>query len=374
MLKKTPFAAVLFLTASMYGQSVISAHSGVIHYTEGQVSLDGKAYTLPKFGEFGDVKVGQTLATEDGNAEVLLTPGVFLRLDENSSFKMIANKLDNTRVEAVQGSLMIEVGELLPDNAITIVAKGADIALLKKGLYRVDAMSGVLRVYDGEARVTSGSQEPVVARKGRRVLLGDKLEASNFDTKETDAFYRWSERRDEYVAQANISAAKNSRDNNGGFISNGYAAAAGYGSWAWNPWFGMFTYVPFNGMFMSPFGFGYYSPLTVGYLYSPYSPFYYGGGYPSGYVSRSGVPQRTLGPGVSTGAFSGSRGSSLANNSAANSGLRGGNMGGGPSMGGFSGASSGGGLAGGGSSGGGMSSGGGHVGGGPSGGGGGRGH
>src|SRR5579863_8699003 len=69
-------------------QSVISAHSGVIHYVEGDVTIDGSA-VHPKFAEFPDVKSGQVLATEEGRVEVLLTPGVFLRLSENSSVRML---------------------------------------------------------------------------------------------------------------------------------------------------------------------------------------------------------------------------------------------------------------------------------------------
>ena len=51
----------------------------------------------PKFAEFPDVKNGQTLAAEDGRAEVLLTPGVILRIAENSSFQMVSNSRSDTR-------------------------------------------------------------------------------------------------------------------------------------------------------------------------------------------------------------------------------------------------------------------------------------
>ena len=51
-----------------WAQSVISAHSGVIHYVEGDVTIDGTA-VHPKFAEFPDVKSGQLVATEEGRAE-----------------------------------------------------------------------------------------------------------------------------------------------------------------------------------------------------------------------------------------------------------------------------------------------------------------
>src|SRR6266536_4682363 len=93
-------AALLALSVSAgLAQSVISAHSGLVHYVEGQVLLDGKAVDV-KYSQFPEVRVDQVLKTEEGRAEVLLTPGVFLRLAENSSFRMISNKLIDTQIEA----------------------------------------------------------------------------------------------------------------------------------------------------------------------------------------------------------------------------------------------------------------------------------
>ena len=145
MFNRTPLAMALIAATSMWGQSVISAHSGVIHLAEGQVTVDGKD-VQQKFGEFGDVKTGQVLATQDGRAEVLLTPGVFLRVNENSSFRMVQNKLVDTRIEIVSGTAMIQVSELLEDNSITLLYHDTTVNLTKKGLYRVDADQGTLRV------------------------------------------------------------------------------------------------------------------------------------------------------------------------------------------------------------------------------------
>jgi hypothetical protein len=276
-------ALAAFSPALVLGQSVISAHSGTIHYTEGQVTLDGGA-VQSKFGEFPEVKPGQVLATQDGRAEILLTPGVFLRLAENSSFKMVTNQLSNTRLEISSGTAMVEVGELLQDNAIAVGFHGADVSLGKRGLYRFDSDPDKFRVYEGEASFVTASSDPTVVRKGHEIVLGDKLEAQTFDTKNTDDFYRWSARRDEYVAQANISAAKSARDSGysgmgyNGTGYNGTGMTPGLGSWAFNPWFGMFTYLPFDGTYMSPFGYGFYSPYAVGGLYGPYSPYLLGGG------------------------------------------------------------------------------------------------
>ncbi|HLH37777.1 MAG TPA: hypothetical protein VKX39_01405 [Bryobacteraceae bacterium] len=295
MVGRTILAVALVFSGSVWAQAVISAHSGVVQLTEGTVELDGQAIQSPaKFGQFQDVKDGQTLTTTDGDAEVLLTPGVFLRLAENSSFRMVSNNLADTRVEVLSGTAMLQVGELLPDNAITVLFHNSDVELKKRGLYRFDSDPAArLRVYEGEARIASGDKKPVEAKKGHEVVFdSDKLEARNFDTKETDAFYRWNERRDEYIAQANITSARSAGTSGSGLYSSGAYSSygPGAGTWAWNPWFGMFTFMPYTGMYYSPFGFGYYSPYTVGYLYMPGSPYYYGG-VPASYggVTRSGL-------------------------------------------------------------------------------------
>ncbi len=253
----------LLFAGAAPAQSVISAHSGVIHYVEGDVTIDGAA-VHPKFAEFPDVKSGQVLATEEGRVEVLLTPGVFLRLTENSSVRMISNALANTRLELVSGSALIEVAELLEHNAIAFDAAGAHIALAKKGLYRIDASPARLQVYDGQAAVSAGA-DSLIARKGHQIDLDTaKLVDARFDVKDTDPFYRWSSRRADYVAAANVVSARVASNSD---YSSGFAS--GSSGWSWNPYFGMYTFLPANGVYFSPFGAAFYSPGAVNYFYIP---------------------------------------------------------------------------------------------------------
>jgi hypothetical protein len=258
-------AAILAISLAprAWSQSVISAHSGVIHYVEGDVSIDATP-VRPKFAEFPDVKSGQLVATAEGRAEILLTPGVFLRMAENSSVRMLSNSLADTRLEVVSGSALVEVGELLEHNAISFEASGAHVELVKKGLFRIDASPASLRVFEGQARVTSGS-ENFTARKGHQIdLASAKLADTKFETKDTDAFYRWSSRRAEYVAAANVISARVTSNSSygSGFTSNP-------GAWSWNPYFGMFTFLPANGVYWSPFGAPFYSPGMAWAAYAP---------------------------------------------------------------------------------------------------------
>ena len=251
------------LAAGARAQSVISARSGVIHYVEGDVTIDGNAIHQ-KFAEFPDVKPGQVVATEQGRVEILLTPGVFLRLAENSSVRMLSNVLADTRLQVVSGSALVEVGELLEGNAISFDAADAHISLGKKGLYRIDADPASLRVFDGQARVASGT-ENLTAKKGHRIdLAGTTLADTKFEVKDTDPFYRWSSRRAEYVAAANVISARVTSNSD---LRSGFGRSRG--AWSWNPYFGMYTFLLGNGVYWSPFGSPFYSPAVIGVLYMP---------------------------------------------------------------------------------------------------------
>src|SRR3984893_8013056 len=127
-------------------QSVISAKSGLIHYVEGRVYL-GDELVESKFGSFPDIKENGQVRTEDGRAEVLLTPGVFLRLGENSAIRMVTNRLIDTRLEFLSGSILVEADDLPKDNGVTIVYKDYSIKLERKGVYRFDSEPRALRIY-----------------------------------------------------------------------------------------------------------------------------------------------------------------------------------------------------------------------------------
>lgn len=283
------FAIGVLAAGSGFAQYVISAHSGVVQLVEGSAYLND-APVEGKFGQFPEIKENQEFRTEQGRAEILLTPGVFLRIGEDSSIKMLSNRLTDTRVEILRGSAIVECEDIPKDNAIVLVQGGSNILLVKHGLYRVDSNPARLKVYDGEAIVKAESGQ-LTLRGGKETALDGALMASSFDKNDTDALYNWSSRRAGYVAQANASSA-NSMRNSGygsgyypgdlgglgysgfgglGFGGLGYAgngAYGGLGGWSFNPMFGLYSWVPYSGFYSSPYGYSLWSPGTVGY-YTP---------------------------------------------------------------------------------------------------------
>lgn len=241
------------VAGSASGQHVVSARSGLVHYAEGQVFL-GEAIS-PKPGEYPEIKIGEHLTTKAGRAEVLLMPGAFLRLSENSDVAMLANALTNTRVEVAAGSVILEVEELnSKETSLQLVVGGTVVEILKPGVFRIDASSPALvRVYDGELAVRDKRGE-IKVKEGRQVLLTNVPSADKFSKDETDAFLRWAGRRSGYLAAANRMAANQMRQNGVVWSTSG---------WYYNPLSGMYAFVPRNGHYRNYWDYDYYSPNMV---------------------------------------------------------------------------------------------------------------
>jgi FecR protein len=256
--------AMLSVTAAGTDRSQrATAVPGTLNYVEGQAAIGSETLNPKSIGS-AELESGQSLTTENGKAEVLLTPGVFLRLGNDSSAKMISPGLTHTEVRLEQGHAIVEVDEIHPENNIRIAANAAITELLKTGLYDFDQRSARLRVFDGEAYVLKGDEHSKV-KGGHEINLAaeGKLKTYRFDKKKTEEgdLFRWSSLRSSYLAEANVDAAGLYAENGFGPWGPGWWGA----DWYWDPWFDTFTFIPGDGIFYSPFGWGFYSPWLIGY-------------------------------------------------------------------------------------------------------------
>jgi hypothetical protein len=252
-------AAILLSLAvpACWAQAVISARSGMVNFVDGSVQLAGQPVKLDG-AIFPEVRVGQVFSTQSGHAEILLTPGVFLRLDRRSSFRMISNKLSDTKVEILSGSALVEANEILKDNHIAVKMGEAETVLLKTGLYHFNAAAGQVRAFAGKAHVSNASDSTEL-KGGRTLLISSSLTPDKFNkNKSKDELYGWSVMRDARLEQANISVAR-------GMKSSGFSSSL----WAWAPALGMYTYLPGSGSIYSPLGIPWYSPGTVWIAFQP---------------------------------------------------------------------------------------------------------
>jgi hypothetical protein len=130
--------------------------------------------------------------------------------------------------------------------------------LLKTGLYHFNADTGQVRTFAGKAQVSDASSSAEL-KGGRTLLVGSSLTPDRFDkNKSKDELYAWSEQRDQRLEAANISVARSTNSNS---FSNSL--------WAWDPWMGMYTFLPRSGYMNNPFGMAWYSPATVWVAFLP---------------------------------------------------------------------------------------------------------
>jgi len=267
------------------------ARPGSINYVEGQAAIGSNTLNATSIGYVGLGK-DQILTTQAGKVEILLVPGVFLRMGDNSSVKMVSPELANTEVELDKGRALIEAIDIHKENNIRVDLNGATARLVKNGLYDFDADHSQVSVFKGEAQVRAGDRE--VKLKDRRmatITTGGPLKGQGFETRQyEDEFYRWSALRSGFLSEASIDEARIYVSPGPGWSRPG---CVGLG-WYWDPWFGVYTFLPADGIFWSPFGWGFYSPIFVyrsPYFYGPHAPHAFGefhGPYGHGYGRRGG--------------------------------------------------------------------------------------
>jgi hypothetical protein len=315
-------------------QNAEPARPGSINYVEGSVLLDGGAINARSVGNM-DVDAGQILSTAQGKAEMLLTPGVYLRLDDNSAVKMISPDLAQTQVEVTRGKAGVEVDEIFKQNNIQVAVYNVSTRLLKDGYYEFNAGSGAVMVYRGDAAIELPGGRTRELKDHHQFTLSElndggkplnKEKPVSFDANNSqDELYNWSSLRSEYLAEANNQ------------IAGDYAGGPGfYPGWYWDPWLYDYTFIGLD-PFFSPFGWGFYPFGWYGWGGYPGWGWYGGRGWYGGHPLHT--PMRGT-PGLARGfAGSGSGG--------AHGGFAGGGFAGGGFAGGFHGGGFGGGLGGG---------------------------
>ena len=161
--------AVVVVSAS--AQPIISAKSGVVAGAEGKVLIDNEEVQA-SVTHFPEVKEGSVLRTEDGRVELMLPPGFMLRMGENGTLKMLANRLIDTRVELQAGSAVLEVDQTSQDYNVSIALKDGVVSLSKVGVYRFDSDPARLKVFHGSATVQIADQSVIVGTGKMLALAG----------------------------------------------------------------------------------------------------------------------------------------------------------------------------------------------------------
>ncbi len=289
---------------------VISARAGGVNAVAGRASVRGRGNTeWEQLTIKEDLETGDVVKTgTDGRLEILLNPGSFLRIGENSEFELSDSSLDNLELRLIRGTAIVEATGA-DDTAllINITTPHTRLAIVRRGLYRLN--------------VVPGDNTELIVRKGRvmldrshtKIQGGNKVVFNNesffvaklqkADKKKVDALDDWSKDRAEVVAQANRGIRRREMAMLMAGVNDhwarGLSGGRTSGFWFFNGRVGCYTFVPFLLGWGSPYGGSYSSSFYGGYYCCGRSP--YGGSYP--------------GPdtGVASGGSSGSTGGSTYN-------------------------------------------------------------
>ncbi len=263
-----PLAA--FLQSPVSAQPVISARAGLIEFADGVVFLDGDMLRQVP-GRFGQMNEGSELRTQAGRAEVILTPGVFLRIGDNSAVQMIANHLADTRVRLIRGTAIVDAIAASPKTSVTMLYGDYQIQIGIEGRFRFNTEPAELRVEDGKAQVLHNG-DSLTVDAGHVVAMSGALNARLMDSTTRDKLDDWDQSRSDAVAQSNQEAA-NTQDLSAAidnWQSDPAAALSALGMSGYIPPPGYIPTAPYTGWVSSP-----YTSLGLS-PYGPLSPWGYG--------------------------------------------------------------------------------------------------
>jgi hypothetical protein len=220
---------------------VISAKAGGVSYVSGSVRVDriatNKRHVLAKGDEISDgdiISVGET-----GNAEILLNPGSFLRLAENTDIQFADTNLESLLLKMKNGRALIEASAVGGEGGadIRIVTPQTTISLEKSGIYRLNVSANATEVYVWKGAASIGNQ---IVKAGNKAVLRSK------------------DRSKELAKLNNKIRSRDLTRAFSGFSSGFYGFNRFGGYWAFNRLTGTYCYVPYGyGYWNSPYGYSY---------------------------------------------------------------------------------------------------------------------
>jgi len=315
------FAAALVISLSLtsYAQNrerfVISARAGGVNAVTGGASMrphgnsEWQQLTIKEDLEKGDiVRTGL-----DGRVEMLLNPGSYMRIGENSEFELADNSLENLEVRLIRGTAIVEVtGADDQELFIGITTPHTRLSIVRRGLYRLNVVPGDnTELIVRKGRVMLEDSHTKVKGGNKVVFTGGSFSVAKLqktDKKSWDTLEGWSKDRAQTLAKANSRLTQREVSGYLASFNSRFGSLFTFGSrsglWMYNPNLRCFTFLPF--------GYGWDSPYGPSYSSFFYAGPYFGGrhaGY--GYVYGNGSGSGSTGSGSIGG--SGSSGGSTYN-------------------------------------------------------------
>jgi hypothetical protein len=242
---------------------LISAKAGGINFVTGNVTVVRQGTKIEQaVTDQDNLESGDVVTTgAGGRVEVLLNPGSYLRVAENSRFEFADASLENLRIRLLRGSAMIEVvGTDDTQLLLKVETPQTKALLVRRGLYRFNILqTGATEVMVRKGRALVGAP-PQEVKSGKMIVVGRGLMAAilKIDKGEKDSLELWSRDRAEYLAAINRRISPSARLINFDSLFPSISYNERYnGAWAYDSQRGCYVFLPGRGGASSPYGYGY---------------------------------------------------------------------------------------------------------------------
>ena len=153
------------------------------------------------------------MRTEAGRVELILAPGIFLAVGQNTQLAMIKPQLSELKLELISGSVSLSAVDDSYLEGLSIRSGDAEVRFDKRGVYRLDAPTGErlrLKVFGGRAVVSANESDHKVKKRWSLALAeapSDPL-FEKFDPSKNDALDRWHKSRVAAIERAALRGRK----------------------------------------------------------------------------------------------------------------------------------------------------------------------
>ena len=222
------------LIAILLMQYVVSVKAGLVNHVQGSANV----------AEMEMARAARPIRTgPDGYVEILLRPGSFLRVGENSEVTLDDVDLSRVKLRLNRGPAVIEVVDIHKDYPITVTTGNLTMKIFVSGIYRFE--DGVATVIQGKLQ-TGDSR--LTYEKGWQVFFKDNYRARKAPKIQVTSLDIYSQARSQEISQANYNLAMS---------VSGPGSYGIYDSWVYSSFYHFYTFIPRSG-FRSPYGYQYH--------------------------------------------------------------------------------------------------------------------
>jgi len=174
-------------------QYVVSVKAGLVNHVQGTANV----------AEMEQVRRGQTIQTANsGYVEVLLTPGSFIRIGENSAVVLDGVELESVSLRVLQGPAVIEVIDINKKFPIKVTTGELSTNIIAAGIYRFE--DGVATVIDGKLKTADSG---LTYEDGWQVFIKDSYRARKVKKVQITSLDLYSQARSQTIADVNATLA-----------------------------------------------------------------------------------------------------------------------------------------------------------------------